>query len=187
MEITQSLSPILASILIGALIGLEREKTKIESHGISPVGVRTDILVCLFGAIAALFGQINIWIFFTCLTALLILTISGYIYMSITHGRVGITTEISTILVFLFGAMCAWGFIQLAGVLAILTALILSVREYLHNAPKSASMNFLTLSNLQLLHSLFYRSFQIKVTMLMSFHSCQKLPTTISFFPRLTF
>ena len=134
MEITQSLSPILASILIGALIGLEREKTKIESHGISPVGVRTDILVCLFGAIAALFGQINIWIFFTCLTALLVLTISGYIYMSITHGRVGITTEISTILVFLFGAMCAWGFIQLAGVLAILTALILSVREYLHNA-----------------------------------------------------
>lgn len=133
MDISQIVPAIGASIMIGALIGLEREKTKQIDNGLSAVGIRTDILICLFGAISAYMGQtINPAIFIICLAAMLVLTISSYIYLSFKHGQIGVTTEISTILVFLYGAMSMMGYSQLAVILAILTILILSVKKVLH-------------------------------------------------------
>lgn len=135
MDINGLIIPLGASILIGALMGLEREKTRIASKGISAVGIRTDILIGLFGAISALLGQtIGMWIFACCLIAMLILSISSYLYLSIKHDRVGVTTEISTILLFLYGAMTVSGYTQLALILAILTTLVLSMRQRLHKA-----------------------------------------------------
>jgi len=135
LDVNSVLLPLGASILIGALMGLEREKTRITSKGKSAVGIRTDMLIGLFGAIAALLGQtINFWVFILCLTSILILSISSYIHLSTKYGRVGVTTEISTILLFLFGAMTMSGYMQLALILAILTTLILSMRQRLHKA-----------------------------------------------------
>jgi|WetSurMetagenome_2_1015567.scaffolds.fasta_scaffold22229_2 uncharacterized membrane protein (DUF4010 family) len=136
MDIFTTVAPLGASILIGALIGLEREKAKqITKNGLSAVGIRTDILICLFGAVSAFLGQsINPFIFIICLASLLTLTISSYIYLATKHNRIGITTEVSTILVFLYGAMCMTGYLQIAIILAILTMLILSVRKILHKA-----------------------------------------------------
>ena len=135
MNINSLIIPLGASILIGALMGLEREKTRITSKGLSAVGIRTDILIGLFGAISAMLGQaIGMWIFIVCLIAMLILTISSYIYLSVAHERVGVTTEISTILLFLYGAMTVIGYTQLALILAILTTLVLSMRQPLHRA-----------------------------------------------------
>ena len=136
MDFLKIILPLGTSILIGALIGLEREKSKQTSKkGLSPVGIRTDTLICLFGAVSAFLGQsVNPLIFLICLGAILILTISSYIYLSVTHERIGVTTEISTILVFLYGAMCIAGYLQLAVILAIVTMLILSVRKVLHKA-----------------------------------------------------
>ena len=135
MDINSLIIPLGASILIGALMGLEREKTRITSKGLSAVGIRTDILIGLFGAISALLGQtVGMWIFACCLVAMLILSISSYIYLSVKHDRVGVTTEIATILLFLYGAMTVSGYTQLALILAILTTLVLSLRRPLHNA-----------------------------------------------------
>jgi uncharacterized membrane protein (DUF4010 family) len=135
MDLYKEIIPLGVSILIGALIGIEREKAKQNKKGFSPVGIRTDTLICLFGAVAAFMGQkLNPVLFLVCLGALLAFTISSYIYLSVTHQRVGITTEISTILVFLYGAMAMSGYTQLAVILAIVTVLILSVRKVLHKA-----------------------------------------------------
>jgi uncharacterized membrane protein (DUF4010 family) len=135
MDPINTLLPLGACIMIGALIGLEREKTKQLTKGVSAIGIRTDILICLFGGVASFLGQnINPIIFIICLAAMLILTISSYIYLSIRRGRIGITTEISTILVFLYGAMAMAGYTQLAVVMAIITMVILSVRTVLHKA-----------------------------------------------------
>ncbi len=135
MDFTQLGIPLAISILIGALIGLEREKTKQTSKGLSAVGIRTDSLICLFGAVSAFLGKtFSPALFLICLVAMLILTISSYIYLSITKGRIGITTEISTILVFLLGAMTMMGYAQLALIIAIIITLILSLRKYLHKA-----------------------------------------------------
>jgi uncharacterized membrane protein (DUF4010 family) len=135
MDLYKEILPLGVSILIGALIGIEREKAKKNTQGVSAVGIRTDILICLFGAVAAFLGQkITPVLFLICLGALLAFSISSYIYLSVTRQRVGITTEISTILVFLFGAMAMSGYMQLAVILAIVTVLILSVRKVLHKA-----------------------------------------------------
>jgi uncharacterized membrane protein (DUF4010 family) len=135
MDLTTVILPLGVSILIGALIGLEREKTKQTSKGISAVGIRTDILICMFGAVSAFLGQkFSPVLFIVCLSAMLILTISSYIYLSVKIGRIGVTTEISTILVFLYGAMSMAGYMQLAVILAIVTTLVLSVKKVLHKA-----------------------------------------------------
>jgi len=135
MDLYKDILPLGVSILIGALVGIEREKTKQNRKGISAVGIRTDILICLFGAVAAFMGQkLNPALFLICLVALLTFTIASYIYLSITHQRIGITTEISTILVFLYGAMAMSGYMQIAVILAIVTVLILSVKKVLHKA-----------------------------------------------------
>lgn len=135
MDISTIILPLGVSILIGALIGLEREKTKQTSKGISAVGIRTDILICMFGAVSAFLGQMySPVLFLVCLTAILVFTISSYIYLSVKVGRIGVTTEISTILVFLYGAMSMAGYMQLSVILAIVTTFVLSVRKVLHKA-----------------------------------------------------
>ncbi|MFA5829564.1 MAG: MgtC/SapB family protein [Candidatus Gracilibacteria bacterium] len=135
MDFTTIALPLLTSIAVGALIGLEREKNKQNNKGISSIGIRTDILISLFGAIAALLGKtISPILFLICLGALLLLTIASYIYISIKFNKVGFTTEISTILVFLLGAMAMSGYAQLALILAIIITLVLSLREILHKA-----------------------------------------------------
>jgi len=135
MDLFTDILPLGVSIVVGALIGIEREKAKQNTKGMSAVGIRTDILICLFGAISAFLGQkLNPAIFIICLVSLMVFTISSYIYLSITHERVGITTEISTILVFLYGALAMAGYMQLSVILAIVTVSVLSVRKVLHKA-----------------------------------------------------
>ncbi len=133
MDLLNLILPLGTSLLIGALIGLEREKNKQSKNGVSAVGIRTDILVCLFGALAALLGKTYGLVFFmTCFIAVLVLTIFTHVYLSITQKRIGITSEVSTILVFLLGAMAMAGLMQLAIILAIVITIVLSLRHYLH-------------------------------------------------------
>jgi uncharacterized membrane protein (DUF4010 family) len=136
MDLLTLALPICVSILIGALIGLEREKAKQTTKGgLSAIGIRTDILICLFGAIAAYMGkEINPILFMICFATIIIFTTSSYIYLAVKHDKIGVTTEISTILVFLYGAMAMAGYLQLAVILAIVTTLTLSVKEFLHKA-----------------------------------------------------
>ncbi len=134
MEIPQPLIAFGISILIGGLIGVERERTKTITKGLSAVGVRTDILISLFGAFSAYLGlNYNPVIFIICLIGLLIMNIISYTYLLIKHGRIGITTEISTILVFLYGAYTMYGSAQIAVTLAIVTTIVLSMKDYLNN------------------------------------------------------
>ncbi len=135
IEASDALIPLGASLAIGALIGLEREKNKQNALGINAVGIRTDILICLFGAAAAFLGiNVNPWIFILSLLALSAIVLASYIYLSRKHGRIGITTEISTILVFLTGAIAMAGYVQVAVVIGILVTFILSIRKIIHEA-----------------------------------------------------
>ncbi len=135
MDFQTIILPLLTSILVGGLIGLEREKAQEERKSVSPVGIRTDILISLFGAISVLLGKTyHPTIFLICLSALLVFSIASYIYLAITQKRIGITTEISTILVYLLGALAMMGSMQLAVILAIFITLTLSLRNYLHRA-----------------------------------------------------
>lgn len=132
---TEAIIPLATSLLMGALIGLEREKNKQATKNTSAVGIRTDILICLFGAIAAFFGiNYNPWVFYLCLTAILGLIIASYVYLASKFGRIGITSEISTIIVFLIGAIAMAGYVQISVIVGIITTMILSIRKFIHEA-----------------------------------------------------
>jgi len=140
MDLQNIVIPFAASILIGALIGIEREKNKQSASNLNAVGIRSSIVISLFGAVSAYLSQIlSPIIFLISLTAIIILTIASYQYLVTKYGRIGITTEISTILLFLYGALCILGSVQLAITLGIVTTLVLSLKDYLHNIAKNVS------------------------------------------------
>lgn len=115
---------------LGILIGLERERAKGEEGG---AGVRTFALIALAGAIAGYLEQ-NLglgWLALAIFVAVGALLISHYVLTSL-HGDTGITTEVSALLAFLLGLLCAHGQLQVAAWVAVAMALMLALKGWLH-------------------------------------------------------
>ena len=115
---------------LGMLIGLERERTKGEEGGL---GVRTFALIALAGAIAGyLQDSLGLdWFALAIFFAVGALLISAYVLTGL-HGDTGITTEVSALLAFLLGLLCAHGQLQMAAWLAVAMALMLALKDWLH-------------------------------------------------------
>jgi uncharacterized membrane protein (DUF4010 family) len=140
LELLNTIFPFLISVLIGALIGIDREKKKQTAKNLSSIGIRTSIFISLLGAVSAYLGQeFHPAIFIVTFIILFLLITTSHIYLIIRHHRIGITTEISSLLLFLYGAMCTAGNVRLAIILAIITALVLATRVYLHDVAKNIS------------------------------------------------
>ena len=124
------------AILLGALVGIEREKRKEEEEGAGHIaGLRTFILLALLGASAG-------WLSRTLSTpsilaaALLIVgavVVAGYFVTarSSKDGK-GLTTEVAAVVVFLLGAMVMLGYSALAIGLGVVTAAVLAYKQPLH-------------------------------------------------------
>ncbi len=115
---------------LGMLIGMERERAKGEEGG---AGVRTFALIALAGAIAGYLDQeLGLaWLALGIFGAVCALLISLYVLTSL-RGDTGITTEISALLAFLLGLLCAYGQLQVAAWVAVAMALMLALKEWLH-------------------------------------------------------
>ncbi|TRZ70139.1 MAG: MgtC/SapB family protein [Rhodocyclaceae bacterium] len=115
---------------LGMLIGLERERSKSEEGG---AGVRTFALIALTGAIAGYLGEtLGLdWLALSIFFAVAALIIGQYVVTSL-RGDPGITTEISALLAFLLGLLCAHGQLQLAAWVAVAMALLLALKGWLH-------------------------------------------------------
>jgi uncharacterized membrane protein (DUF4010 family) len=115
---------------LGMLIGLERERAKGEEGG---AGVRTFALIALAGAIAGyLQDSLGLdWFALAIFFAVGALLISAYVLTGL-HGDTGITTEVSALLAFLLGLLCAHGQLQMAAWLAVAMALMLALKDWLH-------------------------------------------------------
>src|SRR3970040_1109358 len=115
---------------LGVLIGLERERAKGEEGG---AGVRTFALIALAGAIAGFLdrdlglGGLALAVFI----AVVALLVSVYVVTSL-QGDTGVTTEISALLAFLLGLLCAHGQLQVAAWAAVAMALMLALKDWLH-------------------------------------------------------
>jgi uncharacterized membrane protein (DUF4010 family) len=115
---------------LGMLIGLERERAKGQEGG---AGVRTFALIALAGAIA---GHLQLdlgldWIALAIFAAVGALLVTSYV-LTARQGDTGITTEVSALLAFLLGLLCAHGQLQMAGGVAVAMALMLALRDWLH-------------------------------------------------------
>jgi len=115
---------------LGMLLGLERERTKSEEGG---AGVRTFALIALGGAISGYLGdRLGLqWLALAVFVAMAALIISMYV-MTSRGEHTGITTEVSALLAFLLGLLCAYGQLQLAGWIGVSMALLLALKGWLH-------------------------------------------------------
>ncbi len=124
------------ALLIGALIGLEREF--IQQHLGTPdfAGIRTFSLITLLGAVTAYLGdELGLTPAIVAFGGLILLTVASYLSGAFRTGEeAGITTEVAVMLAFLLGAMVLWGRVEVAIALAVIVALLLSLKGSLHNA-----------------------------------------------------
>lgn len=123
------------ALLIGALVGIEREKRKSVDAKAEIGGLRTFVVMALLGAIGG-------WLAETLhtpapLIAILIVVgavvLAGYVLAArVDPDSLGITTESAAIVVCLLGAMTTLGHRELAVALGIVTAAVLAYKQPLH-------------------------------------------------------
>ena len=129
-----------AALLIGALIGLEREFVQQRSGEQEFGGIRTFALMSLLGAVAAfLTDQYGPLIFLAAYLGLILLLWASLLASSMRGVEEGITTEVTALLVPLFGAMMIWNQPAVAAALGVITALILALKPRLHGAARRMS------------------------------------------------
>ncbi len=124
-----------AALGLGILIGLERERTRGEERTFA--GVRTFSLVALLGATSVYAGeQAGLpWIVALVFLGVVALVVTAYQVTS-KDGHIGATTEVSVLITFFIGGMCAWGQVGIAGAVAVVTMLLLAIKGWLHNLAK---------------------------------------------------
>jgi uncharacterized membrane protein (DUF4010 family) len=126
------LQPFSVSLIVGLLIGTERERSHPEGSG--AMGVRTFSLIALLGAISAWMKDPALTIGLSAFV--LILTLAGYLRSSDPKkadpdADIGLTTEVSAALVFGISHV-AFRDLLLAALLGIVTLVILYSRRRLH-------------------------------------------------------
>jgi uncharacterized membrane protein (DUF4010 family) len=132
-----------AALGIGLLLGLERERVKDPQSGFA--GVRTFALISLTGATAAYVeGALEApWISLVAFAALGALVVVSH-SASAERGKLGITTEVSSLLAFVLGALCVWGHISVASAIAVAAVLLLALKDGLHRLAQRIEPNDVT-------------------------------------------
>ena len=125
----------LIALLLGALVGIEREKHRRDEHPNSFGGLRTYILFAQAGAISAwLSVQIQShWLFVATLMVIGAAVLTAYILENRNSpSSLGLTSEISALSVCLLGGAVMYGYAELAVMLGILMSAILTFKQPLH-------------------------------------------------------
>jgi uncharacterized membrane protein (DUF4010 family) len=122
------------ALLLGALIGIEREKRN-EREGFGTAGLRSFILLAQLGAIGGFLSKTLVMpsILLGVLFAAAATVVAGYL-VSVRQRpeSVGLTTEIAAIVTCLLGALATTGYREFAVGLAVLTAALLAYKKPLH-------------------------------------------------------
>jgi len=121
------------AILLGMLIGLERQHTGVLKQEKQLAGIRTFSLVAMLGCVSGILAEI------TDIPALLPLGFVGVAAFAVAaqiirarEGDRSVTTEVAFVLTFCVGAMVHYGQPELAGALAVAITLLLKFKMQLH-------------------------------------------------------
>lgn len=129
-----------AALLIGALVGLEREFVQQRSGEQEFGGIRTFSLMSLLGAVAAYLSKdLGIVVFIVAYLGLILLLWASNLSTALRGIDEGITSEIAALLVPLFGAMVIWDYAAVAGAMGVITALVLALKPTLHDLARRMS------------------------------------------------
>ena len=122
------------AMLIGLLLGLERESSQRPDEGLF-AGIRSFPILALCGFLGAQAG--SPLVLPAVLLAIGALVVASYLRTA--SGHVGATTEIVAILAPLLGALVAWRQAALAAALAVLVTLLLTLKAPLHRLAGSVT------------------------------------------------
>lgn len=129
-----------AAILLGALIGIEREFVQQREDSSSFAGIRTFAFISLFGALAAFASQLQgISTFLLAYGGFLLLIASNRVAGVLRGRTTGMTTEVVAILTPLLGALVIWDRVAVAAALSVIAALMLSLKPSLHQIARRMS------------------------------------------------
>ena len=123
------------AILLGALIGLQREYHQQHTKRQHFAGLRTFILICLFGAMCGYVSNeiVNSFsIIIVGFIAVILLAVVSYIVSYLKYKDTTATTEVAAIIAFIIGVLCSFGLLLMATVLGIVIAAFLTFKERLH-------------------------------------------------------
>jgi len=125
------LSGAVTAVLIGLLLGFEREHSQRSTEEGLFAGIRTFPLLTLCGYVAAQGTQFGApWVLPVTLLGIAALAVAAYVRSHGTHA--GATTEAAAIFAPLLGALVAWGQSGLAAAMAIIVTLLLTMKAALH-------------------------------------------------------
>jgi len=125
-----------AALLVGALVGIEREKSKRQVEHVGIGGVRTFVLFALAGAVAAwLSRQLEApAIFVAAVLGVAGLAVAGYLAQARARPEaLGLTTETAAVVVCLLGGACVVGPLGVAVALAVAVSAVLAYKRPLHD------------------------------------------------------
>lgn len=127
----QEAKPFLLALVIGMLIGLERERASADKPVHTPLGSRTFTLIALLGAMAAHLENPVV----AAITAVFVagILISGYFRSELgpRAAGVGTTTQVAAMAVFLLGYLTRWDAL-LAVMLGVIILLVLALKPRIH-------------------------------------------------------
>ncbi|MDI6895890.1 MgtC/SapB family protein [Methanocella conradii] len=125
------LQKLFTALLIGLIIGLEREIAQETRQNVKFAGLRTFGIVGLIGGIAAYLTTGGYAIFAAALAAIAALTIVAYYRSTEIEKHLGFTTETALLLTFLLGGLAYYE--QAAAIiLTIIVTILLAFKEPLH-------------------------------------------------------
>ena len=128
------------ALALGLLVGLEREYSHAD-EGQTPLfgGARTFPLIALTGCAAALIAsEVTPWFFPVAFAAVTGLVMAAYAATA-AKGDVGLTTEVTSLVVFLCGALAYWDYLLLAAAVTVTTLALLSLKTTLHDLSRRIS------------------------------------------------
>ncbi len=124
------------ALLIGALVGLEREHRKPAQGSSSVPGIRTFTLMALIGAMAAWLSREfdTPWILVGATLGVSAVIVAGYVVQARREPEsIGLTTELASLAVCLLGALTVVGSASLAVALAIVVSALLAFKQPIHS------------------------------------------------------
>lgn len=128
---------LLVALLIGVLIGLDRERAEVRKARQVFAGVRTFPLIALTGALPMLVLETTgpLLLVFSFL-AVASLTLASYLRTS-TSGDVGVTTEMAALATFLLGVLAGAGHLLIAGGAGVGIAVLLVTKPRLEGLSRA--------------------------------------------------
>lgn len=128
------------ALALGLLVGLERECSHADEGQTRFFGgARTFPLIALTGCAAALIAsEVTPWFFPVAFAAVAGLVMAAYAATA-AKGDVGLTTEVTSLVVFLCGALAYWDYLLLATAVTVTTLALLSLKTTLHDLSRRIS------------------------------------------------